>query len=224
MNGPPKTPVLNIRELYGRRQSRDSARLTAYNSLLQQIHHRIKVSSQLPTHPTSLTYTVPPFILGLPKLDLEDCIVYLVYQLRTSGFEVKYTYPNMLYISWKHHEKEYLINESPILRAMIDTADSLAPKKRKQQQPKSILKRPATVIGGERSVSFNLQEPPQQQLPAFNPAAAPRPPPAVYFPQQQGPPAPPRNALEYVPPMEFINSIERPVPRPQQSRDPFQMF
>lgn len=196
------TPVLNIRELYGRRQSRDAARLTAYNSLLNQIHHRIKVSSQLPTHPTNLTFTIPPFILGLPKLDLEDCVVYLVYQLRTSGFEVKYTYPNMLFISWKHHEHEYLINESPILRAMVDTAESLAPKKRSSKQPKSILK---------RSVNF---EPSME----FNPTAAPPPPPIF---SSNGPPAPQRNALEYVPPMTFINSIERPVPRPQQQRGPF---
>jgi hypothetical protein len=177
------TPVLNIRELYGRRQTRDAARLTAYNSLLQQIHHRIKVSSQLPTHPTSLIYTIPSFILGLPKLDLEDCVIYLVYQLRTSGFEVKYTYPNMLYISWKHHEKEYLINESPILRAMIDTADLVAPKKKRVSQPappKGILKKE------EARVSF-------APIPQFNPAA---------------PPPPPRNALDYVPPATFIHSIQ----------------
>lgn len=195
------TPVLNIRELYGRRQSRDAARLTAYNSLLNQIHHRIKVSSQLPTHPTNLTFTIPPFILGLPKLDLEDCVVYLVYQLRTSGFEVKYTYPNMLFISWKHHEHEYLINESPILRAMVDTAESLAPKKRSSKPPKSILK---------RSVNFGSMETME-----FNPTAAPPP-----IMSSNGPAAPQRNALEYVPPMAFINSIERPIAR-QQQRGPF---
>ena len=150
----------------------------------------------MPTHPTNLTYTIPPFILGLPKLDLEDCVVYLVYQLRTSGFEVKYTYPNMLFISWKHHEHEYLINESPILRAMVDTAESLAPKKR-QKQPKSILK---------RSVNFSGMDAEQ-----FNPTMPP-PPPII---SSNGPPAPQRNALEYVPPMEFINSIERPIARPQ---------
>jgi hypothetical protein len=195
---PPPTPVLNIRELYGRRQTRDASRLTAYNSLLHQIHHRIKVSSQLPTHPTSLTFTVPPFILGLPKLDLEDCIVYLVYQLRTSGFEVKYTYPNMLYISWAHHEHEYLINESPILKAMIDTADAVAPPKKKSKQPKSILR---------NSVKFadDVQQPAQQLQ--FNPRAAPPPPPM--FSMHNAAPAAPRNALEYVPPVEFINSIER---------------
>jgi hypothetical protein len=193
---PPPTPLLNIRELYGRRQTRDASRLTAYNSLLQQIHHRIKVSSQLPTHPTSLTFTVPPFILGLPKLDLEDCVVYLVYQLRTSGFEVKYTYPNMLYISWAHHEHEYLINESPILKAMIDTADAVAPPKKKAKQPKSILR---------NSVKF--VDEPQAQQQQFNPRAAPPPPPM--FSMHNAAPAAPRNALEYVPPVEFINSIER---------------
>jgi len=75
--------------------------------------------SQLPGNPNYLMYTVPPFILGLPHIDLEDCIVYLVFQLRTSGFEVRFTYPNLLYISWKSYEREYLMKQNPIVKAMI---------------------------------------------------------------------------------------------------------
>jgi len=121
MYRPPMDPVpkLNPNELYERRMRRDQARLKAYNQLLEQIHRRIYSSSQLAGHPSYLVYTVPPFILGLPKLDLEDCVVYLVYQLRQGAFEVKYTYPNLLYISWKHHEKEYLVNQNPIIQAML---------------------------------------------------------------------------------------------------------
>ena len=50
---------------------------------------------------------------------MEDCIVYLVWQLRQSGFEVRFTWPNLLYISWKHHEGAYLANKNPIVQAMI---------------------------------------------------------------------------------------------------------
>lgn len=113
------TPKLNPNELYERRIRRDQARLRAYNQVLEQIHTRIYSASQLAGHPAYLMYTVPPFILGLPKLDLEDCIVYLVYMLRQAGFEVRFTYPNLLYISWKHHEKEYLLHQNPIIQAMM---------------------------------------------------------------------------------------------------------
>ena len=52
-------------------------------------------------------------------MDMEDCIVYIVFQLRTTGFEVKFTWPNLLYISWKHHEAAYLQSQNPIVQAMM---------------------------------------------------------------------------------------------------------
>jgi hypothetical protein len=39
--------------------------------------------------------------------------------LRQNGYEVRYTYPNLLFISWKHHEKNYLMTQNPIVQAMI---------------------------------------------------------------------------------------------------------
>jgi hypothetical protein len=47
-----------------------------------------------------------------------------VYQLRTSGYEVKYTYPNLLNINWSHHERNYLLEQSPILQAMVDSKET----------------------------------------------------------------------------------------------------
>ena len=112
-------PKLEPKHLFEKRASRDKARLRAYNQLLGQIHHRIFTTSQLPGNPNYLMYTVPPFILGLPSIDLEDCIVYLVFQLRASGFEIRFTYPNLLYISWKNYEREYLMTKNPIVQAMV---------------------------------------------------------------------------------------------------------
>jgi len=115
MEGP---PTLEPKHLFEKRESRDRARLRSYNQLLSQIHHRIFTTSQLPGNPSYLLYTVPPFIIGLPSIDLEDCIVYIVFQLRKGGFEVRFTYPNLLYISWKNFEKEYLEKQNPITKAM----------------------------------------------------------------------------------------------------------
>jgi len=112
------TPKLEPKQLFTKRESRDRARLKAYNQMLGQIHHRIFTTSQLPGNPNYLMYTVPPFIIGLPHIDLEDCIVYIVFQLRSSGFEVRFTYPNLLYISWKSYEREYLLKQNPIVQAM----------------------------------------------------------------------------------------------------------
>ena len=116
---PEPPPRLNPKDLFEKRMRRDYARLRAYNQLLNQINQRIYTTSQMSGNANFITYTVPPFIFGLPKLDLQDCIVYLVWMLRQNGYEVRYTYPNLLYISWRHHEKAYLMTQNPIVQAMI---------------------------------------------------------------------------------------------------------
>ena len=112
-------PKLQPQHLFEKREKRDKARLRAYNQILEQVQNRIFTTSQLPGNPSYLVYTVPPFILGLPYIDLKDCIVYIVYNLRQNGFEVRFTYPNMLYISWASYEKEYFMKKNPIVQAMI---------------------------------------------------------------------------------------------------------
>lgn len=131
-------PRLNPKDLFERRQKRDHARLRAYNQLLNTINQRIYTTSQMSGNANFITYTIPPFIFGLPKLDLQDCVVYLVYMLRQAGYEVRFTYPNLLYISWRHHEKNYLINQNPIVQAMIPPEVKKEQKKRDKAQARSV--------------------------------------------------------------------------------------
>jgi len=127
-------PQLHVGDLYKRRMAKDAARLKAYNQILESIYSRIRNQSQLPNCPTNLLYTIPPFILGLPRIDLEDCVVYLVYQLRQNGFDVRYSYPNLLAISWSHHERDYILEQSPIMQAMLVTSNSLKEKQHSKIQ------------------------------------------------------------------------------------------
>ena len=120
------TPLLKPGALFAERALRDKARLKAYNQLLEQIYNRIKVASRVPGNAWIL-YTVPPFVFGLPKIDLEDCVVYLVHQLRQADYEVRYTYPNLLFISWRHHERNYILKDSPIMKAMLPTPPTPVP-------------------------------------------------------------------------------------------------
>ncbi len=192
-------PTLQVADLYQHRSRRDGARLKAYNQLLEQIYNRVRVAARLPTHPAFVSFVIPPFILGVPKLDLEDCVVYLVYQLRQSGFMVRYTYPNLLVISWKHHERQYLVNDNPILQAMMATAPAPPP----APAPVAKSKR------GARSVRFAEGNPAEAQntlLPA-------RPQPLFFegtIGRQTGGPAV-RSAEDYEPPTSFFNAVERPL-------------
>jgi hypothetical protein len=139
------TPQLNVNDLYSRRQTRDSARLQTYNKILQIIYHKIRVTSQMANSPCSVLYTIPPFILGLPRIDLEDCVVYIVYQLRMNGFEVRFTYPNLLNINWSLHEKSYLLEQSPIMQAMLESDR----KRREEEERKAIFSR--RLVGKQKT-------------------------------------------------------------------------
>ena len=117
-------PRLEPKHLYEKRIQRDTSRLKAYNQILSQIQNRIFHTSQLSETANYIMYTVPPFVLGLPAIDLEDCIVYVVHMLRQNGFVVRYTYPNLLHISWKHYETQYNKEHNPITQAMKPPAST----------------------------------------------------------------------------------------------------
>lgn len=181
--GEETAPKLEPRQLFEKRASRDNAKLRAYNEVLKQIHSRIYTTSQLPGNPNYLVYTVPPFILGLPALDLQDCIVYIVHQLRTSGFEVRFTYPNLLYISWKHYEQEYMRERNPITQAM-----------KPPEAPSSTSKKGA---GGKRGAGVSVNKvtfaTDLSRIGSVGAAGA-------------------RPVGEYRPPDAFMNAIQRPLP------------
>ena len=147
--GKDATPYLEPKHLYEKREARDKARLKAYNHILNQIHNRIFHTAQLSGNVNSIVYNVPPFVIGLPTIDLKDCIVYIVHMLRQSGFIVRYTYPTLLYISWNHYETEYNKQKNPIIQAMTPPPTSTS---KKGKEGKRGVAQP--------SVSFALEQPP----------------------------------------------------------------
>ena len=215
------TPQLDPSLLYDKRRTKDIYRLKTYNKILDQIYHRVLVTSKLPNSPCYIMYTVPPFILGLPKIDMEDCVIYLLHQLRHSKYEVSYTYPNLLYISWLHHEKSYIVDQSPIMQSMLQSfekseaekeASRLLYSKKSQkkvrmqvpgemQQPRSAMKSQGIPMSAIKNV-LHQGGPPN----GLNPVAAP----------------PVESAAAYVPPSSFLQNIMNPpssAAKPQSSVD-----
>ena len=56
-------------------------------------------------------FVVPEMMLGVPKYNHSDCIAYLLDKLKTNGFNVKYTHPNLILISWNHWIPGYVRTE-----------------------------------------------------------------------------------------------------------------
>ncbi len=215
-----EVPRLEPKDLFDKRARRDYARLRAYNTLLTQIYNRIYTTSQLSGSTASITYTVPPFILGLPKLDMEDCIVYLVFQLRQSGFEVRFTWPNMLWISWAHHEKDYLVRHNPIIQAMTPEPPPkppIAPKpvaqpRKKQstgQANQQVTFAPTTTVPFNEAIDIiNNTPPPFGTVPSTFGLGAPN----MNIGLQPQLQPQPRRAADYQPPSSFIENMDRPLP------------
>lgn len=163
-----QTPPFDLSELYERRRVKDAGRLRAYNKVLDAVYHRIRTISRLPQGTTYLLYSIPQFVFGIPRLDLEDLSVYLVFQLRHAGFHVRYTPPNLLYIDWSHHEKTYLTEQSPVMMAMLDSAERTQAELERKEREASRLLAPRK---GARKV--RIQEPGVNQIRAVPPLSAP---------------------------------------------------
>jgi hypothetical protein len=102
---------INLDDLYERKKQHDLHTLTIYNKILGRIHNKIKLTSRQHLNNEFCWYVVPEMILGVPKYDNGACIAYLIDKLQDNGFIVRYTHPNLLLISWKHHVAKYVRDE-----------------------------------------------------------------------------------------------------------------
>ena len=156
---------------------------------------------------------------------MEDCVVYLVFQLRSSGYEVRFTWPNLLNISWRHYESSYVTEQSPLIQAMAPTMPSPPP----TLQPKATSTKKKSAVAGkppitQSAVSFNEaveilnSVPPPTAVHATFGGGAP---PMRSFEASLaglaggssyggGLPAPARRAADYTPPASFVQQMERP--------------
>jgi len=102
---------INIDELYDTKKEKDLNKLGIYKKILSRVHVRIKTTSRQPTNNNACWFIVPEIIIGVPKYDHGSCIAYILDQLRDNGFIVRYTHPNLLFISWNHWVPSYVRNE-----------------------------------------------------------------------------------------------------------------
>ena len=102
---------LNLDELYNKKQQQDLNVLNNYNKILQRIHNKIKYVSKNVVNDNCCWYLMPEIVIGVPKYDYKDCTAYTIDKLRANGFIVRYTHPNLLFISWKHWIPTYVRNE-----------------------------------------------------------------------------------------------------------------
>ena len=93
-----KSHKINIYDLYRNIDEVKQKKNVSYNEVLILIHERIKKASLKVKY--KIVYEVPEYLFGIPSYNLNKCLAYIMKELRTNGFLVKYYFPKILYISW----------------------------------------------------------------------------------------------------------------------------
>jgi len=93
---------INLHDLYEIKKKKELRGLNVFNHILNLINIKIK---DIAEHGgMSFYYKVPPIIIGFPLYDYDNCMNYLIKQLKLSGlYSSRLPSPNhnLLYISWK---------------------------------------------------------------------------------------------------------------------------
>lgn len=126
--------MINIDKLHKKKEQKESEKKKVYEVILKKCHHRIKTVAGMDNNGSFCFYVIPNYIYGVPLYDLKSCIIYVVVALIKNGFDVKYTHPNLLYISWlgKSNPKPKAIEYPKPFNKPIDkprTTDSYRPSK-----------------------------------------------------------------------------------------------
>lgn len=106
-----KIKKINLEELYDKKKTYDLSKLSTYNKILNRIHEKIKLTSRQKTDTQFCWYIIPEIMLGVASYDRVSCISYILEELTNNGFVVRYTHPNLIFISWMHYIPSYVRNE-----------------------------------------------------------------------------------------------------------------
>lgn len=91
--------LLDIEELIGENKRQESNRLGVFEGILAQCHKLIHKNNK--ERIREMTYTIPAFVFGKPKYNVDVLRNYLVYHMRDNGLRVDILDRHHIYISWK---------------------------------------------------------------------------------------------------------------------------
>ena len=94
---------LNLDELYERKNEVEQNRIKIYQKILSRVHTKIKITSRQRISEQFCFFIIPEFLVGTPRYDSAACTAYIMDKLIDNGFLIKYTHPNLLFISWQHY-------------------------------------------------------------------------------------------------------------------------
>lgn len=95
---------ISIKELYKIQEKKEYDKIKIYKLILSKFYEKIKYLSQLGR--IEFYYQLPDILYGLPLYDKNACLCYIIYKLRTAGFQTEYIYPSGIHINWSKDKKD----------------------------------------------------------------------------------------------------------------------
>lgn len=77
-----------------------------YSTVLGLCHRRIRHKAKRNPGITWCSYTVPVFVPGLPRYNIEACIRYCLAKLRLNGFDITLVPPRTIMVSWQRYDEK----------------------------------------------------------------------------------------------------------------------
>ena len=99
---------INMEELFECEENTKNQKKQIYLKILNRVHKKVLTTSRLRNANKYCFFVIPEVMLGVPKYDIEQCKGFIFNNLIDNGFEIKYTHPNLLFISWNHILPSYM--------------------------------------------------------------------------------------------------------------------
>jgi hypothetical protein len=152
---------INLDDLFEKKREIAESKLNLYNKILNRIHEKIKLTSRNQQGKEQFCwYIIPEMMIGISKYNVGECTDYILRKLRDNDFVVRYTHPNLVFISWAHWIPGYVRQEYKKQTGdaidgygnLVNSTPQLENKKIESTNPDDIL---FTKPGGESSQKSN---------------------------------------------------------------------
>lgn len=130
---------LDLDELFKEKKQSYEHKIKIYQKILSRVHKKIKTTSRMRNSDKFSFFLIPEFILGIPRYDMAECTSFIIEKLSDNGFMVKYTHPNLLFISWQHYLPKYQrVEIKKKTGVSLDGYGNVVMKKNRQQNKESL--------------------------------------------------------------------------------------
>jgi hypothetical protein len=92
--------MLSVKEIHAIQQRKLKRQTESFELILSSCFRQIKKQVEILPQQPFYYFDVPEFILGYPLYKLEDCLGFLINNIKRNGYQVQYIFPRILLISW----------------------------------------------------------------------------------------------------------------------------